>query len=77
MTDSAHTAQTAAEVPAATRVQTKIVVPDAQKMVSLLGPRDEILKLVERAVASDVHVRGNEITISGAPADREGRDTDR
>jgi phosphate starvation-inducible protein PhoH and related proteins len=69
MTDSARTAQTAAESPAATRVQTKIVVPDAQKMVSLLGPRDEILKLVERAVASDVHVRGNEITISGGPAD--------
>jgi phosphate starvation-inducible PhoH-like protein len=51
------------------RVQTKITVADPQKMVSLLGSNDEILKLVERAVASDVHVRGNEITISGEAAD--------
>jgi phosphate starvation-inducible PhoH-like protein len=38
-------------------------------MVSLLGSHDEILKLVERSVRSDIHVRGNEITISGAPVD--------
>ena len=38
-------------------------------MVSLLGSNDEILRLVERSVTSDVHVRGNEITISGDPAD--------
>jgi phosphate starvation-inducible PhoH-like protein len=38
-------------------------------MVNLLGAGDEILRLVERSVASDVHVRGNEITITGAPAE--------
>jgi len=38
-------------------------------MVSLLGSNDEILKLVERSVTSDVHVRGNQITISGDPAE--------
>jgi phosphate starvation-inducible PhoH-like protein len=38
-------------------------------MVSLLGSNDELLKLIERSVASDVHVRGNEITISGEPAE--------
>ena len=38
-------------------------------MVSLLGAADEILKLVERSLASDILVRGNEITISGEPAD--------
>jgi phosphate starvation-inducible PhoH-like protein len=38
-------------------------------MVSLLGSRDELLKVIEKALASDVHVRGNEITITGAPAD--------
>ncbi len=38
-------------------------------MVRLLGSNDEILKLVERTVSSDIHVRGNEITISGAPDD--------
>src|SRR5688572_27802665 len=51
------------------RVQTKITVADPQRMVSLLGSHDEILKLIERSVRSDVHVRGNEITISGTPAD--------
>ncbi len=28
-----------------------------------------MLKLIERSLASDIHVRGNEITISGSPAD--------
>jgi phosphate starvation-inducible protein PhoH and related proteins len=56
--------------PAApTRVQTKITVSDPHAMVSLLGAGDEILRLIERSVASDVHVRGNEITLTGAPAD--------
>ncbi|GAA1796203.1 PhoH family protein [Luedemannella flava] len=50
-------------------MQTKITVDNPQQMVSLLGSNDEILRLIERTVASDVHVRGNEITISGAPAD--------
>ena len=50
-------------------MQTKITVPDPQIMVNLLGAGDEILRLVERSVASDVHVRGNEITITGAPAE--------
>jgi phosphate starvation-inducible protein PhoH and related proteins len=51
------------------RVQSKITVADPQQMVSLLGPRDEILKLVESSLASDILVRGNEITLSGAAAD--------
>jgi phosphate starvation-inducible protein PhoH and related proteins len=51
------------------RVQNKITVPDPQMMVSLLGARDENLKYIERALASDILVRGNEITLSGAPAD--------
>ncbi|HEX5540592.1 MAG TPA: PhoH family protein [Micromonospora sp.] len=55
--------------PGQPRVQTRITVPDAQMMVNLLGTGDEILRLVERSLASDVHVRGNEITITGAPAD--------
>jgi phosphate starvation-inducible protein PhoH and related proteins len=55
--------------PGQARVQTRITVPDSQIMVNLLGPGDEILRLVERAINSDVHVRGNEITITGVPAD--------
>ncbi|WP_306208539.1 PhoH family protein [Actinoplanes sp. RD1] len=54
---------------AGARVQTRISVADPKIMVNLLGPKDEILRLVERTLASDVHVRGNEITITGAPAD--------
>ncbi|QOC95208.1 phosphate starvation-inducible protein PhoH [Micromonospora craniellae] len=55
--------------PGPPRVQTRITVPDSKIMVNLLGAGDEILRLVERSVNSDVHVRGNEITITGAPAD--------
>ncbi len=51
------------------RIQTKITVADPQLMVSLLGARDEVLKLIEKSLASDVHVRGNEITLSGTPTE--------
>ena len=43
----------------------KILVPGNQSMVALLGQRDELLKIVEGAFDTQVHVRGNEITISG------------
>ncbi|MFL6239186.1 MAG: PhoH family protein [Actinomycetes bacterium] len=36
-------------------------------MVSLLGSRDELLRIIEQGFASDIHVRGNEITITGDP----------
>ncbi|MFN2505956.1 MAG: PhoH family protein [Acidimicrobiales bacterium] len=43
-------------------------------MVELLGERDELLRLVEGAFdGSDILVRGNEISISGADADRVGK----
>jgi phosphate starvation-inducible protein PhoH and related proteins len=38
-------------------------------MVALLGPRDGLLRSIERNLDSDLHVRGNEITITGAAAD--------
>ena len=53
----------------AARVQTKISVSDPKIMVNLLGAKDEILRYIERNLASDVHVRGNEITITGDPAE--------
>src|SRR3954470_20902721 len=53
----------------AARVQTRISVSDPKIMVNLLGAKDEILRLIERTLSSDVHVRGNEITITGAPAE--------
>ncbi len=44
-------------------------------MVGLLGQRDELLRLIEAAFPVQIHVRGNEITITGdeAEADRVGR----
>jgi phosphate starvation-inducible PhoH-like protein len=51
------------------RVSTTVVVPGDQAMVALLGSRDEILRVLEQVLDSDVHVRGNEITITGAAAD--------
>lgn len=45
--------------------QVKIVVPEEHMMVNLLGSGDELLRTVERSFNSDIHVRGNEITISG------------
>ncbi|MDQ1713234.1 MAG: phosphate starvation-inducible protein PhoH [Frankiaceae bacterium] len=49
--------------------KTKIVVPGAHSMVSLLGQRDELLSIIERAFRSDILVRGNEITITGDDAE--------
>jgi phosphate starvation-inducible PhoH-like protein len=40
-------------------------------MVTLLGQRDELLKLVEEAFPVAIHVRGNEITVTGEAADAE------
>ncbi len=47
-------------------------MPGNHLMVNLLGPRDELLRLVESAFPVSIHVRGNEITISG-----EAKETDR
>jgi phosphate starvation-inducible PhoH-like protein len=38
-------------------------------VLALLGSRDENLKVIEDLLTADVHVRGNEVTLSGAPAD--------
>ena len=36
-------------------------------MVNVLGPRDEFLRILERELEADIHVRGNEITLTGSP----------
>ena len=38
-------------------------------MVALLGPGDEHLTLIEKAFRADIHVRGNQITLRGEPAE--------
>jgi phosphate starvation-inducible protein PhoH and related proteins len=47
----------------------RIVIPDEHSMVSLLGSGDELLRVIENAMNADFHVRGNEITVSGPPAE--------
>jgi phosphate starvation-inducible PhoH-like protein len=49
--------------------QVRIVIPEEQSMVSLLGSGDELLTAIENAVSADFHVRGNEITVSGPAAE--------
>jgi phosphate starvation-inducible PhoH-like protein len=56
-------------VPQSTQVN--VLVPHNHSMVSLLGTRDELLKLVEGAFESAVFVRGNEITVTGERQDAE------
>ncbi len=56
-----------ADQPAAD-AQSKFAVPDSA-VLALLGSRDENLRLAEELLDADVHVRGNEITVTGSPAD--------
>ena len=54
--------------------QVKIHVPGNHLMTGLLGPRDELLRLVEDAFPdADVHVRGNEISVAGERAGQVGQ----
>ncbi len=53
------------------QTQVKVLVPGNHLMVSLLGQRDELLRLVEGSFPVSIHVRGNEITVSGEMTDAE------
>ncbi|MFW6205093.1 MAG: PhoH family protein [Actinomycetota bacterium] len=64
------------EIPATTQadrlandgVEHRIVIPSSVPMVSLLGPGDELLRVIEKAFPDiDIFVRGNEITLTGPP----------
>jgi phosphate starvation-inducible PhoH-like protein len=48
--------------------QSRFPIPDTAAL-TLLGSRDENLRVAEELLEADVHVRGNEVTITGAPAD--------
>ncbi|MEU6643362.1 PhoH family protein [Saccharomonospora sp. NPDC046836] len=50
------------------QAQSKFPIPDAAALV-LLGSRDENLRAAEDLLDADVHVRGNEVTLTGAPGD--------
>ncbi|MFC4001300.1 PhoH family protein [Prauserella oleivorans] len=53
---------------AAQQAQSKFPIPDAAALV-LLGSRDENLRAAEDLLDADVHVRGNEVTLTGTPSD--------
>jgi phosphate starvation-inducible PhoH-like protein len=46
----------------------RVTVPVSVEMVNILGPRDEFLRILERDLDAAIHVRGNEITLSGSTA---------
>ena len=46
-----------------------MTVPVSVEMVNILGPRDEFLRILERELEAGIHVRGNEITLTGSNAD--------
>ena len=52
-----------------TRTRHVVVVPNSVNMVSVLGPGDEHLGLIEKAFAADIHVRGNRVTLHGEPGE--------
>ncbi|WP_236796160.1 PhoH family protein [Amycolatopsis sp. GM8] len=60
-----HNESAAAMSPSA---QSRFPIPDTAAL-TLLGSRDENLRMAEDLLEADVHVRGNEVTITGAPAD--------
>jgi phosphate starvation-inducible PhoH-like protein len=48
----------------------QVIVPGNHLMVGLLGQRDTLLRQIERAFpATEIHVRGNEISINGPDSD--------
>jgi phosphate starvation-inducible PhoH-like protein len=73
MTDSSNDprsrASTDGSLPSAAGARTavhRIVVPPEVSMVALLGARDDVLVAIERSFPrADIHVRGNEITVTG------------
>ena len=51
-----------------------VIVPGNHLMASLLGSRDAHLRQIEESFpGTDIHVRGNEISIAGAEADKVGQ----
>lgn len=43
-------------------------VPASIPMVHIVGPQDEFLRILERVLKADIHVRGNHVTLSGEPS---------
>ncbi|MBB3051494.1 phosphate starvation-inducible PhoH-like protein [Prauserella isguenensis] len=50
------------------QARSKFPIPDAATL-ALLGSSDENLRVIEELLDADVHVRGNEVTLTGEPAE--------
>ncbi|HYG92935.1 MAG TPA: PhoH family protein [Nocardioides sp.] len=64
MTETPHPGRNAT-----TSTRHTVVVPNSVDMVSLLGPGDEHLGLIEKGFGAEIHVRGNRITLQGEPGE--------
>ncbi|HVK35970.1 MAG TPA: KH domain-containing protein, partial [Microlunatus sp.] len=51
-----------------TPLERRISVASSIDMVNVLGPRDEFLRILERELEADIHVRGNDVTLTGSYA---------
>lgn len=49
--------------------QYTITIPSSIDMVSLLGPRDEFLRIIEGEFDADIHARGDTVTVRGSAAE--------
>ncbi|GAB2754989.1 PhoH family protein [Salinifilum aidingensis] len=56
------------EQPRNFSAQSTVTIPD-EVVLTLLGSRDENLRAAEELLTADVHVRGNEVTLSGESAE--------
>jgi len=50
------------------RAARSLSIPASIPMGHVLGPGDEFLRILERALDADLHVRGNEVTVTGSAA---------
>ncbi|MDD9349794.1 MULTISPECIES: PhoH family protein [unclassified Mumia] len=50
-------------------LQHMVTIPASIPMVSLLGPTDEFLRLIEASFDADIHVRGNQVSIRATAAE--------
>ncbi|MDO5629129.1 MAG: PhoH family protein [Mobilicoccus sp.] len=68
--DTAANPPATTENPARDSAERTIVIPSGTSMVALLGPHDQLLTTIERALPRlNVSVRGNEIHLDGSATD--------
>ncbi|MCL8024670.1 PhoH family protein [Nocardioides bruguierae] len=69
MTPPDSTPDSSADERSAASTRHTVTVPNSIDMVSLLGPGDEHLGVLEKSFDLDLHVRGNRITLEGEPGE--------